>query len=91
MKKLRGLSAPLVVVNALDEILKLENDAYVVMGGDSKKSLSAIVSEALTEFVANFIHDNGPLPQTKAEHVEYVKKLAARNLAKLREQLHTKQ
>lgn len=90
-KKLRGLMAPLVTVDSLDQILDLENEAYVVMGGESKKSLSDIVSEALNEYVSAWLHDNGPLPHNPAERREYVKRLAARNLEKLREQLLTKQ
>lgn len=93
MKKLRGVSAPLVVVEALDQIVELENEAYGIMGGHSKKSLTAIVSEALTDYVANWIHENGRLPnfENKTERAEYAKGLAARNLVKLREQLLTKQ
>ena len=90
-KKLRGLMAPLHIVDAADQILGLENEAYVVMGGESKKHLSDIVSEALEVYVQVWIAENGPLPESAAERREYVKKLAARNLEKLREQLLTKQ
>ena len=90
-KKLRGLAAPLHVVDAADQILALENEAYVVMGGDSKKHLSDIVSEALEVYVKAWIAENGALPDSPVERREYVKKLAARNLAKLREQLLTEQ
>jgi hypothetical protein len=90
-KKLRGLMAPLVTVDSLDQILELENEAYVAMGGESKKSLSDIVSEALNEYVSAWLHDNGSLPTSPAERREFVKRLAARNLEKLREQLLTKQ
>jgi hypothetical protein len=89
-KKLRGLAAPLHIVDAADQILGLENEAYVVMGGDSKKHLSDIVSEALEVYVKAWISENG-LPESPAERREYVRKLAARNLAKLREQLLTEQ
>jgi len=90
-KKLRGLMAPLVTVDSLDQILELENEAYKVMGGESKKSLSDIVSEALNEYVSAWLHDNGSLPTTPVERREFVKRLADRNLEKLREQLMTKQ
>lgn len=90
-KKLRGLTAPLLTVEYLDKILELENEAYVVMGGESKKSLSDIVSEALSEYVASWLHDNGAFPSNATERREYVKKLAARNLEKLHQQLTTKQ
>lgn len=90
-KKLRGLMAPLVTVDSLDQILELENEAYVVMGGESKKSLSDIVSDALDEYVGAWLQENGALPTTPTERREFVKRLAARNLEKLREQLLTKQ
>lgn len=89
-KRLNGVQVPVHVVDLVEEIQHIENEAYVVMGGESKKSLSDIVSEALNEYVSNWLHDNGPLP-LPSERREYVKNLAARNLAKLREQLLTKQ
>jgi predicted RNase H-like HicB family nuclease len=90
-KRLQGVQVPVHVVEALEAIQKIENEAYVVMGGESKKSISDIVSEALNEYVAAWLQENGEIPASPAERREYVKKLAATNLEKLREQLLTKQ
>jgi hypothetical protein len=90
-KRLNGVQVPVHIVDLIDEIQGLENEAYVAMGGESKKSLSDIVSEALDEYVASWLRENGAVPSGPAERREYVKRLAARNLEKLREQLLTKQ
>jgi hypothetical protein len=86
-KRLNGVQVPVHVVDVLEEIQELENDAFLVMEGESKKSFSDIVSEALEQYAAAWLKENGAIPQSAAERREYVKQLAARNLAKLREDL----
>lgn len=86
-KKLRGLLAPVVLVELADQVLGLENEAYVEMGGETKKYLSDLVSEALELYLSTWIAENGPLPESAAERKDFVKRLAARNLLKLREQI----
>lgn len=90
-KKLRGLLAPVVTVDMLDQILELENEAYVAMGGESKISLSELVSEALDNFVGAWIAENGEPPKAGGgERREFIRALANRNLGKLREDLLNK-
>lgn len=91
MQRLNGVSVPVHVLEMLKEIVELENEAYVAMGGQSKGSVSDHLAAALEGYVRDWLHDNGAVPSNPAERREYVKKLAARNLEKLREQLLTKQ
>lgn len=90
-KKLQGISVPVHVLDMLKEIVELENEAYVVMGGHTRGSVSDHIAAALEGYVRDWLSDNGAVPKSPSERHEYVKKLAARNLAKLREQLLTKQ
>lgn len=86
--KLSGISVPLHVKLALEEIVAVETEAFREMGGETKFSLSDHISNALETYVRDWLSDNGTIPQEgTAARAEYVKTLAARNLAKLREQL----
>lgn len=89
-KKLNGISVPVHLVELLTEIQEAETAAYLAMGGDTKKSFSDLVSEAIEVYVSEWLAENGPVPAEKAARAEYIKRLAARNLEKLRDQL-TKQ
>ncbi|MBL8924098.1 MAG: hypothetical protein JNJ54_34905 [Myxococcaceae bacterium] len=82
---------PVHLVELLTEIQAVETAAFLAMGGETKKSFSDLVSEAIEAYVGAWLADNGSIPTDKTQRVEYVKKLAARNLEKLREQLLTKQ
>lgn len=90
-KKLHGIAVPVHLLEMLKEIIALEDEAYVVMGGQTKGSVSDHINAALEGYLRDWLSDNGPIPKSPSERHEYVKKLAARNLAKLREQLLTKQ
>lgn len=92
-KKLQGIAVPLHILEAVKEIIELENEAFIVMGGQSKGSVTDHINAALEGYVRDWLSDNGPIPHAKdvSARREYVKKLAARNLEKLREQLLTKQ
>lgn len=93
MKKLQGVSVPVHVLELLKEIIELENEAYVVMGGHTRGSMSDHIAAALEGYVREWLSDNGslPAPGDAAARRDYVKKLAAQNLNKLRAQLLTKQ
>lgn len=92
-KKLHGIAVPVHLLEMLKEIIAIEDEAYVVMGGHTKGSVSDHINAALEGYIRDWLHDNGTLPPAKDVNSrrEFVKKLAARNLEKLREQLLTKQ
>lgn len=87
-KKLNGVSVPVHLVEMAELIQEVESAAYEAMGGDTKKSLSDVLSDALALYVAEWIAENGAIPTEKSKRSEYVQKLAERNLRKLRDQLN---
>lgn len=91
-KRLQGVQVPVHVLDLLGEIQRAENDAYVAMGGESKKSLSEIVSEALEAYVEAWLEKHGVIPKEPAARREFIKKMATTNQAELlAELLPTKQ
>ena len=87
-KKLNGVSVPVHLVEMAELIQEVETAAYEAMGGDTKKSLSDVLSDALALYVAEWIAENGPIPSERTKRAEYVQKMAERNLRKLRDQLN---
>jgi hypothetical protein len=89
-KRIQGVSIRVDLANYLDQIVELETEAYKQMGGVTKKSLSDVVEEAVEDFVAAYMKKNGPLPLNDAERRAYVKKLAEKNQAELRQSVLAK-
>lgn len=85
--KLNGVPLPLHLKEALTEIAGLQNDAYAVMGGETKVSFSDELTEAVIAYVDDFIEKHGKLPDTEEERVAYVARLAVANRAELRERI----
>lgn len=90
-KRLNGVQVPVHVVDLLEEIRAAENEAYVAMGGESKKSLSEIASEAFELYIAEWVTKHGAIPREGVARRDFIKKLAASNLEELRAELLTKQ
>lgn len=87
-EKRGGISLPVHLWQAIDQIVDLQSSAFEQMGGQTKASVSDEVEVGMEEHVRAFIKKNGTLPQTASERVTYVKKLAADILAELREDLN---
>lgn len=86
-RKLNGISVPVHLVELLTEIQEAETAAFLAMGGETKKSFSDLVSEAIETYVGAWLAEYGTIPKEKTQRAEFVKRLAARNLEKLRDQM----
>lgn len=86
-KRLQGVQVPVHLVDTLEEIQEAENEAYVVMGGESKKSMSEIVSDALEQYASAWLGKHGNIPTTTTERRDFIKRLAESHQRELREQL----
>lgn len=87
-EKRGGISLPVHLWQALDLICDLQTSAFDQMGGQTKASVSDEIELGMETHVRDFIKRHGSLPQTAAERVAYVKKLAAALLAELNEDLN---
>lgn len=74
------------VWEAIVELMRLTNEAYALMGGESKSSLSDQLELAVVERIEDFVEQFGPLPDSSDEvrRAAYVKKIADFTLAQLR-------
>ncbi len=86
-KRLNGVQVPVHIDRLLEQIRELENAAYIDMGGESKKSLSDIVSEALELYVSAWIRKYGAVPEDATERAKFTKALATSHLRELRSEL----
>ena len=92
-KRLQGISIPMHLIEEAERLRELETEAYVLMGGDTKVSLSDVLSWALEDYLDAWKRRNGAPPAAdapKRARDEFVERLAKANLASLREQIEPK-
>lgn len=86
-RRLQGVQVPVHVLEQMAEILDAENDAYAAMGGESKKSTSDLVSEALELYVGAWLKKYGAIPEETRERTAFIKRMAEANQRELRQAL----
>lgn len=85
----KSVSLPVHVWELLDEVSDLQSEAYVLMGGKSRYSVSDLIETAATMYIRTLIQEFGDLPISApaATRKEFVKRLAESNKRQLLEQL----
>lgn len=68
-------------------VVALESEAYAQLKAVTKVSPSDVVSDALTQWIEEWIRKHGPLPYEAADRPEYVSRLADSLRASLRAEL----
>lgn len=91
--KLNGINVPKVLFDEIREILGVEKEAFLVIGGESKKtSMSDLVTAALRAYARSWRKRHGlsprdEIPTEGADRRAFVKKVGLENLDRLRANL----
>lgn len=91
--KLNGINVPKVVLDAAQLILEIEREAFLVIGGDTKKtSMSDIVTDALRFYVRIWMKRHGinsleQIPDGGEERRAFIRQVGLTNLDRMRAKL----
>lgn len=91
--KLNGINVPKVLFDEVREILEIEKEAFLAIGGDTKKtSMSDIVTAALRAYVRTWRRRHGveklnEIPTEPAARRAFIKRVGLQNLDRLRANL----
>jgi hypothetical protein len=91
--KLNGINVPKVLFDEVREILEIEKEAFLAIGGDTKKtSMSDIVTAALRSYVRAWRRRHGleklqEIPAEGGARRQFIKQVGLSNLDRLRANL----
>lgn len=86
-EKRGGISLPVHLWKAIDDIVELQTLAYGKMGGETKASVSDELEVAVEAHIRDFMKKHGQLPLTDKERNHYVERLAESHTKSLRDDL----